>query len=62
MDNFTIINLQALTGTIAIILGFKWWIQPRIAKLSITRCTFTFCVLKHISIFGFNVYGKGAVL
>lgn len=35
MDNFTIINLQALTGTIAIILAFKWWIQPRLANLSI---------------------------
>lgn len=35
MDNFTIINLQALTGTIAIILGFKYWIQPRISKLSL---------------------------
>lgn len=35
MDNFTIINIQALTGTIAIILGYKYWIQPRIANLSI---------------------------
>jgi hypothetical protein len=35
MDNFTIINLQAITGTIAIFLAFKWWIQPRLANLSI---------------------------
>ena len=35
MNNFTIINIQALTGTIAIILGFKYWIQPRIANLPI---------------------------
>mgnify|MGYP001235089928 FL=1 len=35
MDNFTIINLQALTGTVAIILAFKWWIKPRLANLSI---------------------------
>lgn len=35
MDNFTIINLQAIIGTISIIIGFKWWIQPRLAKLSI---------------------------
>lgn len=35
MNNFTIINLQAVTGTIAFILAFKWWIQPRLANLSI---------------------------
>lgn len=35
MDNFTIINLQALTGTIGIVLGFRWWIKPRLANLSI---------------------------
>ncbi len=35
MDNFTIINLQALTGTVAIILAFKWWIKPRLANLSL---------------------------
>jgi len=35
MDNFTIINLQAIIGTISIILGFNWWIKPRLANLSI---------------------------
>ncbi|SRR6056297_1501682 len=35
MDNFTIINLQALTGTVAIVLAFKWWIKPRLVNLSI---------------------------
>lgn len=35
MDNFTIINLQAIIGSISMILAFNWWIKPRLAKLSI---------------------------
>ncbi len=35
MDNFTIINVQAILGSISIIIGFKIWIQPRLANLSI---------------------------
>jgi hypothetical protein len=34
MNNFVIINLQAILGSISIIIGFKYWIQPRLAKLS----------------------------
>jgi hypothetical protein len=34
MNNFVIINLQAILGSISIILGFKYWVQPRLAKLS----------------------------
>ena len=34
MDNFTIINIQAILGSISIIIGFNYWIQPRLAKLS----------------------------
>lgn len=45
MDNFTIINIQALTGTIAIILGFKYWIQPRIANSSIHAALLPFVFL-----------------
>ena len=45
MDNFTIINIQALTGTIAIILGFKYWIQPRIANLPIHAALLPFVFL-----------------
>lgn len=30
MENFTIINLQALTGSVAIYLCFRYWIQPKI--------------------------------
>lgn len=34
MDNFAIINTQAILGTVSIIIGFKFWMQPRLAKLS----------------------------
>lgn len=34
MDNFAIINIQAILGSISIVLGFKIWMQPRLAKLS----------------------------
>jgi hypothetical protein len=34
MDNFIIINAQAILGAISIILGFKIWIQPRLEHLS----------------------------
>jgi hypothetical protein len=34
MDNFLIINVQAILGSISIIIGFRYWIQPRLAKLS----------------------------
>lgn len=62
MDNFTIINLQALTGTVAIILAFKWWVQPRLSNLSIQDALLPFFIPKYISVFGFVVYGKRAIL
>ena len=45
MNNFAIINIQALTGTIAIILGFKYWIQPRIVNLPIHAALLPFVFL-----------------
>lgn len=45
MDNFTIINLQAIIGTISIILGFNWWIKPRLANLSIHDALLPFVFL-----------------
>lgn len=45
MNNFTIINLQALMGTIGLILAFKWWIQPRLTKLSIHNALLPFVFL-----------------
>jgi hypothetical protein len=35
MNNFLIINLQALLGSITIVLAFRWWVHPRIASLPI---------------------------
>jgi len=54
MDNFTIINIQALTGTIAIILGFKYWIQPRIANLSIHAALLPFVFLNTFRYLGLS--------
>lgn len=45
MNNFIIINLQAISGTIAIILGFRWWIQPKVSKLSIFDALLPFVFL-----------------
>ncbi|MEQ8470837.1 MAG: hypothetical protein RIC35_06605 [Marinoscillum sp.] len=58
MDNFTIINLQALTGTVAIILGFKYWIQPRISKLSIHKALLPFVFLNTFRYLGLSFMSK----
>jgi hypothetical protein len=58
MDNFTIINLQALTGTIAIILGFKYWIQPRISKLSLNEALLPFVFLNTFRYLGLTFMAK----
>jgi hypothetical protein len=58
MDNFTIINLQALTGTIAIILAFKWWIQPRVSKLSIQAALLPFVFLNTFRYLGLSFMAK----
>ncbi len=54
MDNFTIINLQALTGTIAIILGFRYWIQPRVTKLPIHEALLPFVFLNTFRYLGLS--------
>tara|TARA_R110002020_G_scaffold379911_2_gene591153 strand:- start:1909 stop:2397 length:489 start_codon:yes stop_codon:yes gene_type:complete len=58
MDNFTIINLQALTGTIAIILGFKYWIQPRISNLSLHEALLPFVFLNTFRYLGLTFMAK----
>ena len=58
MNNFTIINLQAITGTIAIILAFKWWIQPRIAKLSLQDALLPFVFLNAFRYLGLSFMAK----
>ena len=58
MDNFTIINLQAVIGTIAIILAFKWWIQPRLANLSIYDVLLPFVFLNTFRYLGLSFMAK----
>ncbi len=58
MDNFTIINLQAITGTIAIILGFKYWIQPKVAKLEIKEALLPFVFLNIFRYLGLSFMAK----
>jgi hypothetical protein len=58
MDNFTIINLQALTGTVAIILGFRYWIQPRISKLAIHEALLPFVFLNTFRYLGLSFMAK----
>lgn len=58
MDNFTIINLQALTGTIAIILGFRYWIKPRISNLPIHAALLPFVFLNTFRYLGLSFMAK----
>ena len=58
MDNFTIINLQALTGTIAIILGFRYWVQPRISNLPIHEALLPFIFLNTFRYLGLSFMAK----
>lgn len=58
MDNFTIINLQAITGTIAIILAFKWWVQPRLINLSIQEALLPFVFLNTFRYLGLSFMAK----
>ena len=58
MDNFTIINLQALIGTLAIILAFKWWVQPRLANLSLHEALLPFVFLNIFRYLGLTFMAK----
>lgn len=58
MDNFTIINLQALTGTLSMILAFKWWVQPRLANLSIQDALLPFVFLNTFRYLGLSFMAK----
>ena len=58
MDNFIIINLQAVAGTISIILAFKWWIQPRVAKLPINAALLPFVFLNTFRYLGLSFMAK----
>lgn len=58
MDNFTIINLQAITGTIAIVLAFSWWVKPRLANLSIQDALLPFVFLNAFRYLGLSFMTK----
>ncbi|MCF8254474.1 MAG: hypothetical protein K9H61_06650 [Bacteroidia bacterium] len=58
MDNFTIINLQAIIGTISIILGFNWWIKPRVANLPLQEALLPFVFLNTFRYLGLSFMAK----
>jgi hypothetical protein len=58
MENFTIINLQALTGSVAIYLCFRYWIQPKIFKLSIHEALLPFVFLNTFRYLGLSFMAK----
>lgn len=58
MDNFTIINLQAIIGTIALVLAFNWWLKPRMNKLSIHDALLPFVFLNSFRYLGLSFMAK----
>lgn len=58
MDNFTIINLQAVLGSIALVVAFKWWIQPRLANLSVYDALLPFVFLNAFRYLGLSFMAK----
>lgn len=58
MSNFIIINLQAVIGSISLILGFKFWIQPRIENLSIHDALLPFVFLNSFRYLGLSFMAK----
>ncbi|NVK26391.1 MAG: hypothetical protein HWE14_00035 [Flavobacteriia bacterium] len=59
MDNFTIINLQALTGSVALYLGFRYWILPKVSKLTIHEALLPFVFLNTFRYLGLSFMAKG---
>lgn len=58
MDNFTIINIQALVGTISIIIGYSYWIKPRVSKLPIHEALLPFVFLNTFRYLGLTFMAK----
>ena len=58
MDNFTIINIQALIGTVALLLGFRYWIQPRISQLALHDALLPFVFLNAFRYLGLTFMAK----
>lgn len=58
MSNFAIINLQALIGSITIILAFRWWVQPRLKDLAIEDVLLPFVFLNCFRYIGLAFMAK----
>jgi hypothetical protein len=58
MDNFAIINIQAILGSLSIIIGFNWWIKPRVAKLAIHDALLPFVFLNTFRYLGLSFMAK----
>lgn len=58
MDNFAIINIQAILGSISLYLGFKYWIQPRLANLSVQDAVLPFVFLNTFRYLGLSFMAK----
>ena len=58
MDNFAIINIQAILGSLSIIIGFNWWIKPRVANLAIHDALLPFVFLNTFRYLGLSFMAK----
>lgn len=58
MNNFIIINLQAVIGATSLFLAFKFWIQPRIKNLSIHDALLPFVFLNTFRYLGLSFMAK----
>lgn len=58
MNNFTIINIQAIIGTIGIIVGFRWWVQPRLTNLSLYDALLPFVFVNVFRYLGLTFMAK----
>lgn len=58
MDNFLIINIQAIIGTISIVLGFNWFIKPRLTNLTIQDALLPFVFLNTFRYLGLSFMAK----
>lgn len=58
MNNFLIINIQAIMGTIGIVLAFRWWIQPRVSHLALYDALLPFVFVNVFRYLGLTFMAK----
>ncbi len=58
MNNFIIINLQAIIGAVSLFLGFKFWVQPRLVNLSLYNTLLPFVFLNTFRYLGLSFMAK----